>query len=138
MLFVVFGAYRLAVAVRTKSLMCSCAGYAKHNPATPQALAGVMFTSILQAAIASMVTLPATGYNARNAALARFIVWGLPFVILIIGTCVAQTVRLISRTGAGQHLERRKVTSGVSHVNGRLRSVLSGGYDTRGSRSFDT
>jgi hypothetical protein len=95
LLFVLFGAYRLAVAVRTKSLMCTCAGYARYNPATPRALAGVIFASTLQAAIASTLMFPAIGYNANNATLARSIVWSIPFVILIIGTCVARTVRLI-------------------------------------------
>lgn len=93
-LFVSFGAYRLAVAVRTRSLMCACAGYARYNPATPPALASIIFTSISQATIASILFLPAAGHDAKNATVVRFIAWSLPFAVLIIGACARRTFHL--------------------------------------------
>ncbi|GAA2165393.1 hypothetical protein GCM10009727_84040 [Actinomadura napierensis] len=51
-LFVCFACYRLLVARRTNSLMCSCAGRTRTDPATPAAMVGTTLACLIQAGLA--------------------------------------------------------------------------------------
>src|ERR1022692_1544236 len=54
-LFVLFAGYRLMVAVRTRSLMCSCAGTIRTDPASLPAVVGAILACLIMAALACML-----------------------------------------------------------------------------------
>ncbi len=84
-LFVLFAGYRLTTAVRTKSLMCSCAGTIRTDPASPPAVAGASLACLILAALACMLALlgrPA-GYPVN---LLAVVAWTTPLASLIMGT----------------------------------------------------
>jgi hypothetical protein len=61
-LFVVFAAYRLALAGKTKSLMCGCAGTARSDPAHPPIVIATTLACLFQAGLAAtLVGWHATG-----------------------------------------------------------------------------
>lgn len=51
-LFVTFGGYRIVVARRTSSLICSCSGTVRSDPASSAAVAGTLAACAAQAAVA--------------------------------------------------------------------------------------
>lgn len=55
-IFICFGLYRMAVAARTNSLMCSCAGAIRNDPASPPAVVGAVLSCLVQASLAGTLT----------------------------------------------------------------------------------
>jgi hypothetical protein len=56
-LFLVFGGYQLLVAAKTNSLMCSCSGAERTDPASLPAVAGTVFACLFQAALSLVLAL---------------------------------------------------------------------------------
>lgn len=83
--FALFGAYRLTVAAKTKSLECPCAGTTEYSPATPQAIAALIVTCLFQIGMAALWALNASQGRAGEAILAGATAWILPFGVLLIG-----------------------------------------------------
>lgn len=84
-LFVVFAGYRLMVAVKTKSLMCSCAGMLRADPASLPSVAGASLACLILAAFASVLVFlgPPAGYPVGLLAVAA---WAVPLAIFAAGT----------------------------------------------------
>jgi|SRR5450759_791032 hypothetical protein len=83
-LFVLFAGYRLMVAVRTKTLMCSCAGTIQTDPASPPAVVGATLACLTLAALACILVFlgrPA-GYPLNLLAVAA---WTAPLASLALG-----------------------------------------------------
>lgn len=80
-LFVIFAGYRLVVAKRTKSVMCSCAGEHRSDPATPPIVIGSVVACLIQAAFGCALALnsESLGYPL---ALLPIAAWAIPIVIL--------------------------------------------------------
>jgi hypothetical protein len=84
--FTCFCAYRLAVAVRIKSLRCACAGPATHGPATLAAVSAVIVTSAFQAAAGCAWALADHRPEAWPVTAACAVGWAAPLVVLLAGT----------------------------------------------------
>lgn len=85
-LFFCFGSYRLAVAIKTKTLMCSCAGSADWSPASPQAIAATLLASIGQVCAAA-ISAYSPSYDGRLLMrLPVMAAWVLPFLAMLIGS----------------------------------------------------
>jgi hypothetical protein len=84
-LFLTFGGYRVAVAVRTKSLICTCAGITQSDPASPPAVAGVGFACHLQAGLACTLALLGGRPGGNLLALLTVAAWIAPFITLLTG-----------------------------------------------------
>jgi hypothetical protein len=83
-LFVSFAGYRVMVAIKTKSLTCSCAGTIQTDPASFPSVGGAGFACLILAALActlAFVGRPA-GYPVNFLAIAA---WISPFVSLAAG-----------------------------------------------------
>ena len=83
-LFLVFCGYQLLVAARTNSLMCSCAGTTRSDPASPPAVAGTVLACLVQAAFAC--TLAVVGGHPDG--ILHFITitaWAAPIVVFLAG-----------------------------------------------------
>jgi hypothetical protein len=83
-LFLAFGFYRLAVAARTKSLMCACAGSPQYGPATPRAVTATVVSFLFMIGVACCWTFTEThGTTALRSV--GVVAWFAPFVVLFIG-----------------------------------------------------
>lgn len=82
-----FGLYRLAVAARTRSLTCACAGPRRYGPATPQAIAAVIATSAVQVVVGCAWALAGDRPESYGVKLACVIAWAVPFAALSLGIC---------------------------------------------------
>lgn len=89
-LLMVFAGYRLAVAVRTKKLTCSCAGAIKTDPASPPAVAGAILACLMLAALACLLVFLGRpgGYPVNLLAVAA---WTVPLASLVRGAWQAPT-----------------------------------------------
>lgn len=85
LLLLVFGFYRLAVAARTKSLMCACAGSPQYSPATVRAVTATIVSFLFMIGVTFCWTF--TGNHGTTTALrsAGIVAWLAPFIILLIG-----------------------------------------------------
>ena len=59
-LFLAFCGYQLLVAAKTNSLMCSCAGTARTDPASPPAVAGTTISCLVQSALCCVLAITHT------------------------------------------------------------------------------
>jgi hypothetical protein len=84
-LFLVFGGYRLAVAKRTNSLICSCAGTIRSDPASPPAVAGTVVACLLQAALACAFALSGGRPNKDPLDILATAALALPIIIFLAG-----------------------------------------------------
>ncbi|MGH3190646.1 MAG: MauE/DoxX family redox-associated membrane protein [Streptosporangiaceae bacterium] len=92
-LFFTFCAYRLVVALRTKSLICVCAGTSRTDPASLAAVVGTVVACLLQAALACTLAV-LDEHPAGIPFRALFIVaWLAPF-----GACLIGSLRLFGRS----------------------------------------
>jgi len=82
-LFLAFCGYQLLVAVKTNSLMCSCAGTSRTDPASWPAVAGVTLACLAQAALAC--TLAVGGRPSGNLDLVTLAAWTAPIVVFLAG-----------------------------------------------------
>lgn len=83
-LFVLFAGYRLVVALRTKSLMCSCSGTIRSDPASPPVVAGAMLACLALAVCACLLAFGRQwpGYPVSLLAIAS---WIAPIIGLVMG-----------------------------------------------------
>jgi hypothetical protein len=84
-LFLIFAGYRLVVAARTKSMICSCAGKIRNDPGSLPVVLGAILACLLMAACAVIVALDARspGYPFELASIAA---WAAPIVALAVGS----------------------------------------------------
>lgn len=85
-LFIAFGCYRVAVALKTKALMCSCAGTLRSEAASPAALSGVFLACL---ALGAVSYLSAFAGRLEGTWVGVFVagVWLSPFLALVFGYC---------------------------------------------------
>lgn len=84
-LFLVFGCYRLAVAARTRSLMCACAGSPQYSPATLQAVMATIAGSLFMIGVACYWTLAGNHGEMNAFSSAGVVAWVAPFAALLGG-----------------------------------------------------
>lgn len=114
-LLAVFGLYRLAVATRTKFLMCACAGKHEISPVSPQVIAAIVITTALQACLAYgwMRTASRGGTGAFEAA--ELVAWLAPFAALLAGRVLPGLVkRLPGGVGRPNAVPYQAGSSGLS------------------------
>jgi hypothetical protein len=87
-IFLLFGVYRIVVLARTKSLICTCAGVAEFNPATPPAVIATILTCLLQAGVAWTWMLLGSRYGTGDVELGEVAAWLAPFMALFIGSVI--------------------------------------------------
>ncbi len=83
-IFILFAGYRVTVAVKTKSMTCSCSGIIQTDPASFPSVGGASFACLILAALACTLMLvgkPA-GYPAN---LILVMAWISPSVSLVVG-----------------------------------------------------
>lgn len=83
-LFVLFAGYRLVVAAKTKSMICSCAGKIRNDPGSPPVVLGATLACLLMAACAGALALDSRspGYPLDLISIAA---WLAPILGLAVG-----------------------------------------------------
>lgn len=92
-LLAVFGLYRLAVAAKTKFLMCACAGKHEISPVSPQAIAAIVITTALQACLAYGWMRTASRGSTGAFEAAELVAWLAPFATLLAGRVLPGLVK---------------------------------------------
>ncbi len=83
-LFLIFGGYQLLVAAKTNTLMCSCAGTKRTDPASLPAIVGTVLACLFQAALSFILALFAVRANMIYHALAM-VAFVVPVTTFFIG-----------------------------------------------------
>jgi hypothetical protein len=83
-LFLAFCGYQMAVAVKTRSLICTCAGTTRTDPASPAAVAGTGLACIIQASLACTLALSG-GRPGGNLVLLTVAAWAIPLITFLAG-----------------------------------------------------
>jgi hypothetical protein len=83
-LFLAFCGYQLLVAARTNSLICTCAGTTRSDPASPPAVAGTVLACLLQAALACTLALVG-GRPGGTLGLLTITAWAAPIIVFLVG-----------------------------------------------------
>jgi hypothetical protein len=84
-LFLVFGCYRLAVAARTRSLMCACAGSPQYSPATFRAVMATIVSFLFMIGVACYWTFVGNRETMSALSDVRVVAWIIPFATLCVG-----------------------------------------------------
>jgi hypothetical protein len=84
-LFLSFGGYRLAVSVKTNSLMCVCAGAIRTDPASPPAVAGAILACLIQASLACTLVFLGGRHGGGLFDLLAISAWMIPFIAFVAG-----------------------------------------------------
>lgn len=92
-LFLAFGAYQLLVAAKTNSLICSCAGTTRTDPASLPAVAGTTLACLAQAALSCALAVSNDG-SSEIFHLFTIIAWVVPVAVFLAG--------LLRRTGQSE------------------------------------
>jgi hypothetical protein len=83
-LFLSFCGYQLLVAARTNSLMCSCAGVLRTDPASAPAVSGTVLACLIQAGLSYFLAI--TRADASGVfRLITFAAWVLPLIVILAG-----------------------------------------------------
>ena len=85
-LFLAFCGYQMAVAVRTNSLICTCAGTARTDPASPPAVAGAGLACVIQAGLACMLAVAGGRPGGNILDLLAVTAWAAPLITFLAGT----------------------------------------------------
>jgi hypothetical protein len=96
-LFLAFCGYQLLVAVKTNSLMCSCAGTSRTDPASLPAVAGATLACLVQATLACTLAVVG-GRPSGNLDLLTITAWTAPIIVFLAG--------LLRRSGQPEMDER--------------------------------
>jgi hypothetical protein len=96
-LFLAFCCYQLLVALRTNSLMCSCAGTSRTDPASLPAVSGTVLACLVQAALACTLAV-AGGRLGGNLSLLTVAAFIAPIIVFLAG--------LLRRSGRAKIDER--------------------------------
>jgi hypothetical protein len=83
-LFFAFGCYRLAVAARTRSLMCACAGSPQYSPATFHAVMATVVSFLFMISVACCWTFVGSNGKLNTFSIAGIVAWVVPFAILFV------------------------------------------------------
>lgn len=83
-LFLGFCWYQLLVAAKTNSLTCTCAGTIRSGPASPPAVAGTVFASLVQATLACTMAIVGGGPGGILHLLA-ITAWIIPMIVFLVG-----------------------------------------------------